>query len=143
MLHGLYLTVYRGWQRYRRLLGFAGDGSSRRAIIASWCLTMICVLIAHVFFRAKDVASAVAIISAMVGQNGIALPGGFDYPAWVLVLADWQTVKIVDLRQFFGISELVNLGAAVAIVLFLPNLQQWMRLYPTSLHRKFNLSWLE
>lgn len=74
-LHGLYLVVQRLWTlavppehgiwvaKLRRLVG--------------WLLTMLAVVVAWVFFRAADLATARAVISSMAGLSESA-PGAFD-----------------------------------------------------------------
>jgi alginate O-acetyltransferase complex protein AlgI len=69
-LHGAYLMGHHGFnalcgaalsQRLQRHRGFVG---------ASWALTMLCVVVAWVFFRAATLEGALAMLRAMAGAGG-------------------------------------------------------------------------
>ncbi len=67
-LHGLYLVANHGWRMIRlRLPAPAGLVET----CAAHCLTFIAVVIGWVFFRAPDVDSALRILHAMAGGNGV------------------------------------------------------------------------
>jgi D-alanyl-lipoteichoic acid acyltransferase DltB (MBOAT superfamily) len=63
-LHGAAVAVHRIWQ-------WTGLRLPR---VAGWALTMLFVLVAWVFFRARSVADAVQVLRAMAGLNGVVLP---------------------------------------------------------------------
>jgi alginate O-acetyltransferase complex protein AlgI len=100
LLHGLYLTINHG---IRRILGERSNPAVRGA---GALLTFIAVVIGWVFFRAKSVASAKAILGAIVGHGG------------------WLTVPGTTL----GINRIMSVdsclwwvAACAAIAFFLPN----------------------
>jgi len=65
-LHGAYLVVNHGWQFLREKLGWTGrDGVIARG--AAVALTLLCVMVGWVFFRAPDLATAAGILSSMFG----------------------------------------------------------------------------
>lgn len=100
LLHGLYLTINHG---IRHIFGERSHAAMRGP---GAVITFIAVVIGWVFFRAKSVASAEAILGAMVGQAG------------------WLTVPGATL----GINRIMSvescmwwLAACAAIAFFLPN----------------------
>jgi alginate O-acetyltransferase complex protein AlgI len=76
VLHGLFLVVHRAVRRFcerrpllNRLL------STAPAAAAGWALTMLCVLVGWVFFRAKSFGDAGGVLAAMfVPQRGMGCP---------------------------------------------------------------------
>lgn len=95
-LHGVYLTVAHLW---RDRVGL------RLPAALGWALTMLAVVIAWVFFRAPDMASALNVLAGMFGLHGGA----------ALTEAQGQTLAV-----------LVALILAAAV---LPNSQQIMRAF--------------
>ncbi|HEU4778598.1 MAG TPA: MBOAT family O-acyltransferase [Steroidobacteraceae bacterium] len=76
-LHGAYLVVNHGWQWLREKLGWQRAASGVAAIFgrgASVALTLLCVMVGWVFFRAVDVASATGILASMFGFREGGLP---------------------------------------------------------------------
>jgi D-alanyl-lipoteichoic acid acyltransferase DltB (MBOAT superfamily) len=78
LIHGLALAVNHGWRE-----------AGRRALppLAGWLLTMTVVVTGLVFFRAADLASALALLEAMVGlaPAGTGLATG-PALAWIALL---------------------------------------------------------
>ena len=77
-LHGLYLVVQQAWQRA------FGPAQGR------WwpgLLTFFAVMLAWIFFRAPDVATAWDILGALFGANGVSLPRGLD--GYAATFAQW------------------------------------------------------
>lgn len=76
LLHGAYLVVNHAW----RLYGPKAPKSPRSFLTANLIavsqvgLTYLAVLVGSVFFRGASAANAVALLSAMVGANGLGLP---------------------------------------------------------------------
>ena len=68
-LHGIYLAIDHA---YRRALGrhHARIAAHRAHKLAAWLITMLAAIVAWVFFRAVDFASANAILQAMAGIAG-------------------------------------------------------------------------
>ena len=117
-LHGVYLVINHGWREFRRRLGHNLHRSTPWGRRAGCLVTFIAVVISWVLFRAPDVETAIEILRAMAGCNGLVLPeawlaktGGFgaalaalgvDFDAtpamtrtgilhwiWVLLLVVW------------------------------------------------------
>jgi alginate O-acetyltransferase complex protein AlgI len=73
-LHGAYLAINHGWRALRVGLGLSAEASSPWGIRLARAITFLAVVVAWVFFRAEDVNTAMAMLSAMAGSNGITLP---------------------------------------------------------------------
>lgn len=95
-LHGAFIVVNQLWQSH------LGKRWKLPPPIG-WALTLFCVVIAWVPFRAADLETSWALYRAMAGLNGLSLPGAHFGPS----LAYWS------IPLFF------------AIALLLPNTQQW------------------
>jgi len=116
-LHGCFLVVH-GW--FKRF----GVALPRRL---SWALTLLCVLLAWVPFRAANFSAAMVFYRGLVGLNGIAIPeillrmapwlGRFGHP--VLVLPYLGDARTLSLPQ-----GLLFLAAGWFIALALPNLHE-------------------
>ncbi|MET3133201.1 alginate O-acetyltransferase complex protein AlgI [Oxalobacteraceae bacterium GrIS 1.11] len=118
-LHGLYLVIHHAWQ--------AGGGVLRRR--PAGVLTFLSVMLAWVFFRAPDMATALDILGAMRGANGLSLPHG------LAPLARWLG-GIGLTPTFDGIRwiELAGLGTpalmvAMLLAFYAPNTQEIFRHY--------------
>jgi alginate O-acetyltransferase complex protein AlgI len=73
MLHGIYLIINHGWHELRRRLGLSSQYGFWGHKLAQ-LITFLAVVVAWVFFRAVDVDAALAMLNAMAGSNGVALP---------------------------------------------------------------------
>ncbi|MFH1033955.1 MAG: MBOAT family protein [Pseudomonadota bacterium] len=72
-LHGLYLALHQSW---RRLLERRWPGRRQGSWAGVWAgrlLTFFLICMAWVFFRAPDLASALAVFRGLLGQGGRAL----------------------------------------------------------------------
>ncbi len=116
-LHGLYLVVNHLW----RQAGFAMNK------IFGWGLTFVAVVMAWVLFRAESLDGAVGMYKAMLGTNGVVLPG--TYAAYFgplsptlaelgLVFAD------ENMAYFGGISMVAALFSVLVLTLVMPNTSQ-------------------
>ncbi|MDR3518759.1 MAG: MBOAT family protein [Azospirillaceae bacterium] len=125
MLHGSFLMVNHGWQRLRSRLGWNGGAVSG---FAGWLLTFLAVVVAWVFFRAPDLGTAVAVLRAMAGLQGVVMPVPWEHglPGPALSLLAHAGVTFGNLAAFAGGKELAWLGGLLAVALFLPNLRQIM-----------------
>jgi alginate O-acetyltransferase complex protein AlgI len=72
-LHGLYLAINHGWRRIRARLPWLQLTAGTSEILLGRALTFLAVVVGWVFFRATDVDSAVAMLRAMAGINGLGL----------------------------------------------------------------------
>jgi alginate O-acetyltransferase complex protein AlgI len=95
-LHGLYLMIAHLW---RDRVGL------RLPAVLGWALTMLAVILAWVFFRAPDMASALNVLAGMTGRQGGAS------------LAEGQG------------QALVAIGALLVAAAVLPNSQQILRAF--------------
>jgi alginate O-acetyltransferase complex protein AlgI len=128
-LHGLYLMLNHAWAAFA-----AGrPGLQRRALsrpgrALAWALTMLAVMLAWVFFRAPDFATAARILGGMAGLHGAMLPAAIaDHLG---ALRPWLTGLGVAISDGSGSRLLAMWGwglALAAIALALPNTQQIMR----------------
>lgn len=73
-LHGIYLVINHGWREFRRRLGHNLHRSTPWGRRAGCLVTFIAVVIGWVLFRAPDIETAIAILRAMAGFNGLVLP---------------------------------------------------------------------
>lgn len=118
--HGVFLIVH-GW--FKRL-GF------RMPSVMAYGLTLLCVVLAWVPFRAPSFAAAVEVYRGLFGFNGIALPDIF------LRMLPWcgHFVRAVAVLPYLGDARTLSLPQAVlllllgwAIVLGLPQLHGMTR----------------
>jgi len=117
-LHGVYLTIHRGFSRLPvRLPRFAAR-----------LLTLAAVILAWVPFRAQNFATAAGFYKSLAGLNGVAIPALFarllpKLPAFV---------HVVPVLPYLGDARTLSLPLAVAmlltgwtIVLTMPDLQSF------------------
>jgi D-alanyl-lipoteichoic acid acyltransferase DltB (MBOAT superfamily) len=127
-LHGLYLVLQQAWQR------------AFGAVRARWwpgVLTFFAVMLAWIFFRAPDVATAWDIAGALVGANGVSLPRGLASHA--ASLAQW------GLHPAFGGIRWIELAGpglpvllgAMLLAFKAPNTQEIFFLYEPAIERIF------
>ncbi|MCC7641857.1 MULTISPECIES: MBOAT family protein [unclassified Janthinobacterium] len=127
-LHGLYLVLQQAWQRV------FGAARSR------WwptLLTFLAVMLAWVFFRAPDVATAWDITGALVGANGVSLPRGLASQA--SSLAQWGMHPAFDGIRWIELAGpgLPVLLAAMLLAFKAPNTQEIFFLYEPAIERIF------
>ena len=81
LLHGLFLLLERG---VRRLADTRSLGPAGVIKPLGWCMTLIAVVTAWVFFRADDLGSAVAMVTTMFSVSSFALAdlANIDFEAW-------------------------------------------------------------
>jgi alginate O-acetyltransferase complex protein AlgI len=120
-LHGIYLVIDHACTSLRTRLGWRGGG------VAAWALTFGAVCVAWVFFRAPDIATALALLRGMAGIEGVALPDAIGMRLGGLrgVLED------VGVTWYLGggtrlIETWAWVALAAAIALGMPNTQQIM-----------------
>jgi len=73
-LHGIYLVINHGWREFRRGLGHNLHQTTPWGRRAGCLLTFVAVVAGWVLFRAPDVDTALSILRAMAGFNGLVLP---------------------------------------------------------------------
>ena len=132
-LHGVYLVINHLYRSIRIGLGhnLKNDGWLLRS--AGWSLTFIGVVVSWVFFRANNFETAISILKAMFGFNGVELPVflepylGFLRNLGIGFLGFTVNVGISQKYATFGIILLL------LIAWFTPNTQQWMGKYNPTL----------
>lgn len=72
-LHGIYLVINHGFMTVAERAGWAFRQTGWWRVFAQ-ALTLLAVIIAWVFFRAESLDAALAMLHAMFGGNGVALP---------------------------------------------------------------------
>jgi alginate O-acetyltransferase complex protein AlgI len=102
-LHGACLVLNHVWAAWRRT---RGAGERKPTLLGQWtgrALTFVVVVLAWVFFRAADFATAGRMLGAMFGVNGFDLSCSFPLG-----------------------SALMSLAAIWLVVWYLPNTQEWL-----------------
>jgi D-alanyl-lipoteichoic acid acyltransferase DltB (MBOAT superfamily) len=107
-LHGAYLIVNHGWQALHNMVGRNSNRSTLFGEVMGRLITFLAVVIAWVFFRAETVASALSILSGMMGLNGITVSQTW-LTKWVMT-GQWMQV-------YYWIAALLS------VALFMPNSQ--------------------
>lgn len=132
LLHGIYLVLNHGWRALRPRLTVLDTVPPPVALGLAWTVTMIPVVVAWVFFRAKTFGGAHRMLSGMFGFNGISLP-----PGLASLLPPTSVFPILSdpgwLGAFGGRGGIVLLVCLSAIAVYLPNTQQWLRFYQPAL----------
>jgi hypothetical protein len=93
----------------------------------AWATTFLAVVIAWVFFRSSDLASAASMLRGMAGRNGAQLPEQIIsfVPALGAVAQGVGKVAYLADGSVMGFVEmLVMLGLGLGLALFAPNLPQ-------------------
>lgn len=120
-LHGLYLVLHHGW---RYLMADAALLRARCWPLVAGAITFVAVMLAWVFFRAPDLASALDVLGALAGANGISLPRGLAAHAhWFGALGpalQFDGIRWIDFGGF-GVPALL---LAMSLAFFAPNTQE-------------------
>ena len=101
-LHGAYLVVNHGWQWLREKMGWQRAASGVAAMLgrgASVALTLLCVMVGWVFFRAVDLGSATGMLASMFGlrEGGVPIASLAGYSQGAVA---WST--LFALLALFG-----------------------------------------
>ncbi|MCB5943562.1 MBOAT family protein [Acidocella sp. KAb 2-4] len=119
-LHGVYLVLH----------GWAGRLRLRLPVRLGWALTLFCVLLAWVPFRAAGFGAAMAFYKGLFGGNGVVLP------ALLVQAAPWlgHVARAVPVLPYLGDARTLSLPQAVLmlalgwwIALAWPNTQEMTR----------------
>jgi alginate O-acetyltransferase complex protein AlgI len=145
-LHGIYLTVNHAWRTLKARWARPADSNNPIARIASTLLTLLCVLIALVFFRSINVRSACHMLSEMVATNGLFIPYyPFDHAHWAAELSTLFGARPLPFPALDLITgnEFRFVLALLLVIWCLPNAQQFLRNYETSLGTVRGRTWVE
>ncbi len=159
VLHATYLTVNHAWRIFNPTKAAAKTHVSSSWFSAAYSygwrliLTYLCVLVAQIFFRAKNVSDGMAIIASAMGLHGSGLP-------WVIPLGNVQYlgplqsflldnhVFVVGLRETYDtvtrpLFENLGLGLVLALIAFtMPNVYQILTTWSPALNKVKSLEWL-
>jgi D-alanyl-lipoteichoic acid acyltransferase DltB (MBOAT superfamily) len=121
-LHGLYLILHQMWRALLKTMCLNPSGTIYS--IFAWLLTMLCVVVGWVFFRATDLQAAISLLQSMAGFHGFAVPQG------VLVRAGavGEFIQLIGFQSMHGggqeflLTWLWNL-TLLSVVLVMPNVQ--------------------
>ena len=133
-LHGIYLVINYGWRALRRGLGQDMRRSTRWGRAIGCLVTFVAVVIGWVFFRAPDLAAALAMLKAMAGFNGLVLPD-FWLPKWGAA-GQWlaaQGMRFGDTHDLVGGGVVNWIWILLLVVWFAPNTQQLLAGYRPAL----------
>ena len=100
-------------------------------------ITFLAVVVGWVFFRAESLDSALLILNAMTGANGVVLPetylGYLNSLNGMGVTLKEIGVEFYSLPYFFGTNEIYFLLLLSVVVWFFPNTQQLLTKYEPAL----------
>ena len=133
-LHGGYLVINHGWHALRTWVGHDLRRSTWWGRACAGLLTFVAVVIGWVVFRAADLTTAVAMLKAMAGMNGLVLPD-FWLPKWGAP-GQWLAAHGVifgDTRDLVGGGVVNWIWILLAVVWFTPNTQQLLVAYGPAL----------
>lgn len=119
-LHGAYLLVNHQWRSFRqRILGQDLNRSQSWSRLLSGLLTFIAVVIAWVFFRARDMATAWIMLQGMVRVNSIDLTD-------LMPNLEIEIEQVEDIYELDPIMLMMIIGSLLFLIWVLPNTQQWI-----------------
>lgn len=124
-LHGCYLVINHGWQLLHKR--FRDNSPSKLNHALSVMITFLAVVVAWVVFRSNNIDSAIAILKAMAGMNGFALPDDWLWK-WGLV-GQWlakQGIHFSNTQALIKGSAINWILVSLLIVWLAPNTQQMM-----------------
>jgi D-alanyl-lipoteichoic acid acyltransferase DltB (MBOAT superfamily) len=128
LLHGVYLVINHAWRQWRPKFN---DAMYKRVMTPlGWFMTFIAVVVGMVFFRADSVPSALRMLKAMVGLQGVSMPEAVT----VRLGAVGSALKSVGVSMTLSsgtdfILSWVWVVALLSIALLLPNGIAMLRQY--------------
>ncbi len=139
-LHGLALALHQAWRGLRARLG---HDMARTTALGRGCgmaLTFLLGVVGWVFFRASSVASALSLVKAMAGLQGVQLPSGIGLRLGSLgVWLEGQGMVFTPASGHALVMNFVWAAALLPLVFFAPNTQQIMRRFQPALHYGGNM----
>ena len=123
-LHGILIVINHAWRRVRK-----GQAGAVERILGR-IVTLLCVVLAWVFFRAESFTAALDMLTIMLGFDGIPLPASFAaaLPQAAQILAN---IGFGFGGMFSGgilapnpLGAILTIMGTAAIALFLPNAQE-------------------
>lgn len=134
-LHGFYLACAHLWGALRIRLGWSPAARTVLGRMVSWTVTFTVIVVGWVFFRAETWDAAINVLQGMAGMDGrlVVTIGYLPFLESFSALKGGVSLSTAPLLYFAGRSQIGVLGACLALVLILPNTQEWMqRYFPTT-----------
>jgi D-alanyl-lipoteichoic acid acyltransferase DltB (MBOAT superfamily) len=122
LLHGTYLVIDRVWQQFQQTYRLELEGFWHRTAARS--LTLLAIIVSWVLFRSQNLTVAGNILSGMLGFSGFLLPEEKLMSKFHFLTS--MGVKFVPDYPFIGIRGTLEMLLMIAIVLFIPNVYQFM-----------------
>jgi len=114
-LHGVYLVINHLWRVLHRPVASDSASSAKLGRRLSQAITFLAVVVAWVFFRSADLGSALRMLTAMAGSNGVEMPP---------LLGDhWSSLPLASGPVDGAAALLVSL-TLLGIAWFAPNTQE-------------------
>ena len=126
-LHGFYLLANHLWHAVKQRLGLARERPSKIGRVLGQALTLLCVLVGWVFFRADSFATALALLHGMAGGNGLILPSQLIAVVPLLGRVATGAVAVAGMGNdtVLGfVQTLILLALGLVIVVRAPNLYE-------------------
>lgn len=139
-LHGLFLVINHAWRHY------VVSSISDRTHYDQWArplgliLTLCCVCLAMVFFRANNAAIGYDMALAMLGFNGLSIPEGIMVHLGPLV--NWLAIIGITADTTAGSAityGVLYCGALLTLALMMPNSLDIMRVHQPVLEKINNI----
>lgn len=126
-LHGGYLAINHLWHRVTPKISPRLLLPGAAARLLAWGVTFAAVVVGWVFFRAADVETALRMLAAMSGLNGVELPNAIAASLGTL----WPVLSSLGMETYLGggsifLSTWSWVLALLPIVLMAPNSMQLM-----------------
>jgi len=110
-LHGLYLVINHGWRSLINHFNIRFKEDDFIPNLSARILTFLAIVMAWVFFRARDLNTAGDMIKSMLGLNGFSLPSHSTSPCdpaitlaadLILLLITWTAPNTQELMHYTG-----------------------------------------
>jgi hypothetical protein len=122
LAHGLFLVINHSWQILRERSSVAPRVGALPGSIASHALTLICVVLAWILFRAESIGAAGIVFQQLLDWNGLSFAG--PYEKAILSTDLYRIARIITpAASAMGVAT-VALLAGWFICLKLPNTGQ-------------------
>jgi len=137
-LHGLYLVIGSAWEYFKYNVLGLNSNSSLLGRVVGRVITFVAVVVGWVFFRAESLDSALLMLNAMSGANGIVFPeiylGHLNSLNGAGSALIEYGVSFSSLPYFFGVKEIYLLFFLSVVIWFFPNTQQVLDKYEPALN---------
>jgi hypothetical protein len=130
LLHGAFLAINHAWRLVRPRFWKDNVSYDRVAKPAGWALTLLCVVVTMVFFRANSVDTAMNVIGGFFFLNGAVLPVALaeQAPALAQVLRALN-IGFAPLPLDGLVKPWLWIAPLLAIAVLSPNVLEIMRKY--------------